>query len=227
MYSHRPSFEGHPVSVDIAAVDYAPDTRETDAQLAHRFHRDAIPLMDQLYAGALRLTRNPPDAEDLVQETMLRAYTGFRSFRDGSNLRAWLYRIMNNTWINNYRKQRRRPVEFSVDHITEARQADFAARGPISLRSAELEALESLPNAEIKEALLTLREEYRMVVYYADVEGFRYSEIADIMNTPTGTVMSRLYRGRRQLRTRLVALARERGTAGSLPWQSQALHQDG
>jgi RNA polymerase sigma-70 factor, ECF subfamily len=215
------------MSVATEAVDYVPDTRETDAQLEHRFHRDAIPLMDQLYAGALRLTRNLPDAEDLVQETMLRAYAGFRSFRDGSNLRAWLYRIMNNTWINNYRKQRRRPVEFSVDHITEARQADFAARGPISLRSAELEALESLPNAEIKEALLTLREEYRMVVYYADVEGFRYSEIADIMNTPTGTVMSRLYRGRRQLRTRLVALARERGTAGSLPWQSQALHQDG
>jgi RNA polymerase sigma-70 factor (ECF subfamily) len=199
------------VSVDTAAVEYAPDTRETDAQLAQRFHRDAIPLMDQLYGGALRLTRNPSDAEDLVQETMLRAYAGFRSFDDGSNLRAWLYRIMNNTWINNYRKQRRRPVEFSVDHITEARQADFAARGPTSLRSAELEALESIPDDDIKEALLTLREEYRMVVYYADVEGFRYSEIADIMNTPTGTVMSRLHRGRRQLRTRLIALAREQG----------------
>jgi RNA polymerase sigma-70 factor, ECF subfamily len=195
------------VSVDTAAVHYVPDPRETDAQLAHRFHRDAIPLMDQLYRGALRLTCNRPDAEDLVQETMLRAYAGFRSFRDGTNLIAWLYRIMHNTWVNNYRKQRRRPVEFSVDHITEARQADFAARGPTSLRSAELEALESLPDAEIKEALLTLREEYRMVVYYADVEGFRYSEIADIMNTPTGTVMSRLHRGRRQLRTRLVALA--------------------
>ena len=199
------------MSVDTAAVEYAPDTRETDAQLAQRFHRDAIPLMDQLYGGALRLTRNPSDAEDLVQETMLRAYAGFRSFDDGSNLRAWLYRIMNNTWINNYRKQRRRPVEFSVDHITEARQADFAARGPTSLRSAELEALESIPDDDIKEALLTLREEYRMVVYYADVEGFRYSEIADIMNTPTGTVMSRLHRGRRQLRTRLIALAREQG----------------
>src|SRR6201997_3069963 len=91
-YSHRQSFEGHPVSADTAAVDYVPDTRETDAQLAQRFPRDAIPLMDQLYGGALRLTRNPQDAEDLVQDTMLRAYAGFRSFRDGSNLRAWLYR---------------------------------------------------------------------------------------------------------------------------------------
>jgi RNA polymerase sigma-70 factor, ECF subfamily len=217
MYPHRPSFEGRPVSVGTAAVDYVPDiyadatARETDAQLAGRFHRDAIPLMDQLYRGALRLTRDRQDAEDLVQETMLRAYAGFRSFRDGTNLKAWLYRIMNNTWINNHRKQQRRPIEFSVDDITEARQAEYAARGPTSLRSAELEALESLPDAEIKAALLTLREESRMVVYYADVEGFRYTEIADIMNTPVGTVMSRLHRGRRQLRTRLVALARERG----------------
>jgi RNA polymerase sigma-70 factor (ECF subfamily) len=205
------------VSVDIAAVDYVPDISveaaapETDAELAGRFHRDAIPLMDQLYRGALRLTRDRQDAEDLVQETMLRAYTGFRSFRDGTNLKAWLYRIMNNAWINNYRKQQRRPIEYGVDHITDARQAEYAARGPTSLRSAELEALESLPDAQIKAALLSLREESRMVVYYADVEGFRYSEIADIMNTPIGTVMSRLHRGRRQLRARLVALLAERG----------------
>jgi RNA polymerase sigma-70 factor, ECF subfamily len=199
------------MSVDTAAADAT--ARDSDAELADRFHRDAIPLMDQLYGGALRLTHNGQDAEDLVQETMLRAYAGFRSFRNGTNLKAWLYRIMNNTWINNYRRQQRRPIEFSVDNITEARQAEYAARGPASLRSAELEVLDSLPDAEIKAALLALREEFRMVVYYADVEGFRYEEIADIMNTPVGTVMSRLHRGRRQLRTRLVALAKERGMA--------------
>jgi RNA polymerase sigma-70 factor, ECF subfamily len=186
---------------------------ETDAELADRFRRDAIPLMDQLYGGALRLTHDRQDAEDLVQETMLRAYAGFRGFRDGSNLKAWLYRIMHNTWINNYRRQQRRPSEISVDNITDARQAEYAARGPTALRSAELEVLESLPDAEIKAALLSLREESRMVIYYADVEGFRYEEIANIMKTPIGTVMSRLHRGRRQLRSRLIALAEERGRA--------------
>jgi RNA polymerase sigma-70 factor (ECF subfamily) len=202
------------MSVDNAIVDHVADTSaastvcETDAELIARFHRDAIPLMDQLYGGALRLTRDRHDAEDLVQETMLRAYVGFRSFRNGTNLKAWLYRILNNTFINHYRKQQRRPAEFSVDHFTEARQAEYAARGPTSLRSAEIEALESLPDTEISAALLTLREEFRMAVYYADVEGFTYAEIADIMNTPVGTVMSRLHRARRQLRTRLFALAR-------------------
>jgi RNA polymerase sigma-70 factor, ECF subfamily len=199
------------VPVDNAVIDPAPVQSvraaawETDADLAARFQRDAIPMMDQLFGGALRLTRDRPDAEDLLQETMLRAYAGFRSFQEGTNLKAWLYRILNNTWINNHRKKERRPVEFSVDHITEACQAEYAARGPAGLRSAEVEALESLPDTEIRAALLSLREEFRMAVYYADVEGFSYAEIADIMNIPVGTVMSRLHRGRRQLRARLFA----------------------
>ena len=199
--------------VDDAVLDAA--SWETDTELAERFQRDAIPLMDQLYGGALRLARNRPDAEDLLQETMLRAYAGFRSFHDGTNLKAWLYRIMNNTWINNHRKQQRRPMEFSVDHITEARQAEYAARGPAGLRSAEIEALESMPDNEIRAALLTLREEFRMTVYYADVEGFSYAEIAEIMNTPVGTVMSRLHRGRSRLRARLFAVVRDEIADGS------------
>jgi RNA polymerase sigma-70 factor, ECF subfamily len=210
-----PRLRGIPVSVDNTAIfpdgSAAAPSRETDAELAARFHRDAIPLMDQLYGGALRLTRDRHDAEDLVQETMLRAYAGFRTFRQGTHLKAWLYRILNNTWINNHRKQQRRPMEFSVDHITEARQAQYAAREPAAVRSAEVEALESLPDTEIKAALLTLREEFRMAVYYADVEGFTYTEIADIMHTPVGTVMSRLHRARRQLRTQLYDVAAERG----------------
>jgi RNA polymerase sigma-70 factor (ECF subfamily) len=186
---------------------------ETDAELAARFQRDAIPLIDQLFGGALRLTRDRHDAEDLLQETMLKAYAGFRSFHNGTNLKAWLYRILTNTWINNYRKQQRRPVEFSVQDITDHQTADYAAHAPTALRSAEVEALESLPDMEIKAALMGLREEVRMAVYYADVEGFSYPEIADIMNTPVGTVMSRLHRGRKQLRTLLFALATERGFA--------------
>jgi RNA polymerase sigma-70 factor, ECF subfamily len=184
---------------------------ETDAEIAARFQRDAIPLMDQLYSGALRLTRDRHDAEDLVQETMLRAYRGFRTFREGTNLKAWLYRILNNTWINNHRRRRCRPVEFSLERITASRQPHYSAHEPADRRSAEVEALESLPDAEVRAALLTLREECRMAIYYADVEGFSYTEIAGIMNTPLGTVMSRLHRGRRQLRTRLAALAKGRG----------------
>jgi RNA polymerase sigma-70 factor, ECF subfamily len=176
---------------------------DTDDALAARFQTDAVPLMDQLFGGALRLTRDRQDAEDLVQETMLRAYAGFRTFRAGTNLKAWLFRILNNTWINNYRKRQRRPVEVTVE--------DIADRSPTGWRSAEIEVLESLPDMEIQAALLALPEEFRMVVYYADVEGFSYAEIADIMNTPVGTVMSRMHRGRKRLRELLFALAVERG----------------
>jgi RNA polymerase sigma-70 factor, ECF subfamily len=180
----------------------------SDDGLAVRFEREVIPLRNRLYGRAIRLTLNQHDAEDLVQDTILHAYSGFHTFHRGTDLMAWLFRIMHNTWINNWRKKQRRIGEVSVGRITDDQLATYAARTAGEVRSAEVAALELLPDSEIKAALMTLHETFRVTVYYADVEGFSTREIADIMNAPVGTVMSRLHRGRRRLRTTLHELSR-------------------
>ncbi|MFT0847470.1 sigma-70 family RNA polymerase sigma factor [Actinomycetaceae bacterium L2_0104] len=184
---------------------------EDAAQRAERFQRDALPFLDQLYGAAMRLTRNPQDAEDLVQETYAKAFAAFHQYQPGTNLKAWLYRILNNTFISNYRKAQRQPKQSDAAEVEDWQEYEAANHQSTGMVSAEAEAIENLPDSEIRDALAKLPEDRRMAVYLADVEGFSYQEIAEIMDTPIGTVMSRLHRGRRQLRELLADYARELG----------------
>jgi RNA polymerase sigma-70 factor (ECF subfamily) len=179
------------------------------------FAEQAMEHMPSLYSAALRMTRNPSDAEDLVQETYLRAYRGFGGFEQGTNLKAWLYRILTNTFINIYRAKKRRPDETELDDVEDfylyrrLGGLEEARAG----RSAEDELMDLFPEAEVKEAIEALPENFRLAVLLADVEGFSYKEIADILDIPIGTVMSRLHRGRKALQKRLYDFAAERGLA--------------
>ena len=206
--------------VPEVAVPEAAEPEDSPAKTTERaaaakrglFQEQALPFMDQLYAAAMRMTRNPADASDLVQETFVKAFQAFAQFQQGTNLKAWLYRIQTNTFINNYRKNQRNPYQNTIDDLE-----DWQLGGAESLtqststRSAEAQAIDHLPDSTVKDALQAIPEDFRLAVYFADVEGFSYQEIADIMKTPVGTVMSRLHRGRRMLRESLSEYARERG----------------
>ncbi|MGW4097025.1 sigma-70 family RNA polymerase sigma factor [Mycobacterium sp. NPDC004974] len=187
----------------LTSVPDTSDTAESDAEMAARFTREAGPLRDVLQRGARRLTRTEADAEDLLQDTLLHAYAGFRKFQAGTNLRAWLFRIMYNRWVSNHRVTQRRLAEIAVEDVTDRDLARVAVYRSDSLRSAETEALGALPDPSLTEALAELPDGYPAVLYYACVEGYTYAQTAAILNIPVGTVMSRASRGRQRLRESL------------------------
>jgi RNA polymerase sigma-70 factor (ECF subfamily) len=175
------------------------------------FELQAIPLMPQLYGAALRWTRNSADAEDLVQETFAKAFNAWGQYEQGTNLKAWLYRIMTNTHINLYNKKAKDPSRGGLDELEDWQVGGAESLTATSNRSAELEALDNLPSDTIRQALAAMPDEFRMVVYYAVVDGLPYAEIAEIMGTPVGTVMSRLHRGKKLLKKSLAEYAAQEG----------------
>jgi len=195
---------------DTGETPVPTDPIEKDEQRA-LFEEQALPYIDQLYGAAMRMTKNPADAQDLVQETFVKAYAAFGQFTQGTNLKAWLYRILTNTYINTYRKKQREPYQGTIDDLEDWQLGGAESTTASSSRSAEAEAIDRMPDSAVKDALQAIPEDFRLAVYLADVEGFAYQEIADIMKTPIGTVMSRLHRGRRMLRDLLADYARERG----------------
>ena len=190
---------------DASPVELTEDERR-------RFREDAIPLLDSLYGAALRMTRNPQDAEDLVQETMMRAYRAFDRFEAGTNLTAWLFRILTNAYINTYRKRQREPQKVSSDEVEEFDlYQELKNHDPQFDATPESIVLDSLVDSDIIEAIEDLPEQFRLAVVLSDIEGFSYAEMAQIMDVPMGTVMSRLHRGRKALQKRLWDIARDRG----------------
>ncbi|KJQ55877.1 sigma-70 family RNA polymerase sigma factor [Microbacterium sp. SA39] len=206
-------------TLDISGLDWPvmDDTATTEpvGDPRREFEEQAIPFMDQLYAAAMRMTRNPADAADLVQETFVKAYGSWATFSQGTNLKAWLYRILTNTYINIYRKRQREPYQGTIDELEDWQLGGAESTTATHGRSAEAEAIDRMPASVVKDALQAVPEDFRLAVYFADVEGFAYQEIADIMKTPIGTVMSRLHRGRRMLRELLADYAAERGIAAA------------
>jgi len=195
-------------STDASSVDLA---TETEDERRARFERDAMQYVDQLYSAALRMARQPSDAEDLVQEAYAKAYASFHQYTPGTNLKAWLYRILTNTYINLYRKRQREPKRTGTDQVEDWQLGNAVEHQEPALRSAEAQALDHLPDSDVKRALQSIPEDFRLAVYFVDVEGFPYKEAAEILEIPIGTVMSRLHRGRKQLRELLSDYAAERG----------------
>lgn len=207
MLARPPGFIAH-----SALSSFLMDIEQADPAAAdHDFESEALGLLDRLYAAALRMTRNPADAEDVLQETYAKAFASQDSFTPGTNLRAWLYRILTNTYINSYRKAQRSPQTSDHAEVEDWQLAAAASHDSAGLRSAEMEALDQTPDQAVVDALAELPENFRMAVWLSDVEGFAYKEIAEIMDTPIGTVMSRLNRGRAQLRAKLADYAAEQG----------------